>query len=148
MPRTPASRFPAAPAAIAAILFAAAAPAAASEPTLAEGQPGPAALPAPAATSPMVAEVLADLQDHQERIAAVLGELATTADRGRALALQREVAALKREAEAGMLRIQAGHARRGGQVELAEGLEAAVRSLEAASPPDEGRTRDDAPAGR
>lgn len=144
MPRTPASRFPAAPAAIAAILFAAAA----IEPTMAGEQPEAAAHPAPAATNPMVAEVLADLQARQERIAAVLGELATITDRGRALALQREVAALKREAEAGMLRIQAGHARRGGQVELAEGLEAAVRSLEAASPPDDGRTRDDAPAGR
>lgn len=152
MHRSPILRPATARAAVAATVLAAVAAASAGEPSV-TGELLPfessgvieAAVPAP--TAPMVAEVLADLQIQQERLAALLGELATTTDRGRAFALQREVTALKREAEARMLRIQVAYARREGHVELAEGLEAAVRSLEA-TPTGETRLRESAPAGR
>lgn len=144
MHRKSAPWLPATPAAVAALLLCAA-PGAGASPGIEAAE---AEAPPVAATDPMVTAVLADLAAQQERLDALLRELAATTDRGRAFELQRAITDLKREAEVRMLRIQAEHARRDGRAELAADLEAAIGALTAAARAADALPRDAAPAGR
>lgn len=109
----------------------------------AAASPEPAAAPAaPAALaprmpshllSPMVAEMYAAIDEQRAKVAALRAELAQARGSERALGLQRELSAAKRETELRLLRIQAGHARREGRLEVAGNLEAAISAM--TSPP-------------
>ena len=90
--------------------------------------------------SPMVTELFAAMDGQRTRVRALRTELAATRDSRRALELQRSIALAKRDLELQLLRIQAGHARREGRVQVAAGLEAAITALTAPA-----ETREPAP---
>ncbi len=81
--------------------------------------------------SPMVTELFAAMDGQRTRVRALRAELAGTRDSRRALELQRSIALAKRDLELQLLRIQAGHARREGRLQVAAGLEAAITALTA-----------------
>ncbi len=113
--------------------------------TLALAAPGPSAVqaPQPAATeavvdtaavrprrlSPMGLEMQQVMDKEKEALAGLQARFAAARDAAAALAVQREIERLKVETEVALLRIQAGYARRAGQLEAAQRIEAAIEGI-------------------
>jgi hypothetical protein len=90
--------------------------------------------PRPPTLDPMVAEILAAMEEQRSRIVALRREIESTQSSAHALELQRRIESLKRDTEIRILRIQVTHARAAGRREVAERLEQAILALSAPPP--------------
>jgi hypothetical protein len=77
----------------------------------------------------MAAEMLSVLQQEQDGLSRLQTRFQQAADSRAALAIQREIEALKLETEIGLLRIQADYARREGRRATAERIERAIEQI-------------------
>jgi len=83
---------------------------------------------------PLAARFEAVLAGEQARLAALTVRFEATTDPAEALAVQRGIEEVKREAEISLLRIQAKHARVLGRVDAALEIEAAIEAMRRPGP--------------
>jgi len=99
-----------------------------ADPAAAGGmQPAPAAV----APTPMVAELLAAVDEQERLLAEIRIEVGLTRSASRRLELHRRIETIKRDTELQLLQIQVAYARREGRVEVVELLEAAIAQVTA-----------------
>ncbi len=94
-------------------------------------EPAPAAA-GPRALSSEMAEIETAIAAEREQVARLAASLRGAADDAAALALEREIEAVKQGTEIAVLRIQARYAREAGREEQAQAIEAAVARMTAA----------------
>jgi hypothetical protein len=97
--------------------------------------PEPAFINAPVGPSPsptpMVAELLAAIEEQERQLDEVRREIGMTWNQSRRLELERRIETIKRDTELQILQIQATHARQDGRLEVAEELEAVIAKITA-----------------
>jgi hypothetical protein len=82
--------------------------------------------------TPMVADILAAIDEQRGVLRALKARLSKTQDRREVIEIHRAISTAKLETEVRLLRIQAGYARREGRLEAATHLEAAITAMSAA----------------
>lgn len=102
----------------------------------AEETAAPAPKPRLAKASPMMAEIRAVLDEERAALRSLNERFRAAKDPDAAIALQREIARVKLDAEVAVLRVQAKHARAAGRADVAASLETAIEQMLApAAPP-------------
>lgn len=105
-------------------------------PSAAEETAAPVPKPRLAKASPMMVEIRAVLDEERAALKSLNERFRAAKDADAAIALQREIARVKLDAEVAVLRVQAKHARAAGRADVAANLEAAIQKmLEPEAPP-------------
>ncbi len=105
-------------------------------PAAAEDAVAPAPKPRLAKASPMMVEIRAVLDEERASLKVLHERFRAAKDADAAIAIQREIARVKLDAEVSVLRVQAKHARAAGRADVAANLEAAIQQmLEPEAPP-------------
>lgn len=105
-------------------------------PAAAEDAVAPAPKPRLAKASPMMTEIRAVLDEERAALRVLHERFRATKDADASIAIQREIARVKLDAEVSVLRVQAKHARAAGRADVAANLEAAIQKmLEPDAPP-------------
>lgn len=96
----------------------------------------PAPKPRLVKASPMMVEIRAVLDEERAALKTLNERFRAAKDPDAAIAIQREIARVKLDAEVAVMRVQAKHARAAGRADVATNIEAAIRMmLEPEAPP-------------